>query len=184
MIATHPAGCPCCTDVDRTTAFSPCRRYRYTLWRELKPDLWSARRHQTCAFIGLNPSTADETTDDPTIRRCIGFATRWGFGHFVMLNAFAWRDTDPAGMLSALEPVGEENDRFIVETARAASMIVLAWGVHGAHQGRDAAVLALLRQDGIPWPRCLGRTKSGAPKHPLYLRRDSEPWEWLGEQNL
>ena len=88
----------------RETVFSPCRRWRYTLWRDWMDDVLELEERagnnsaKYAMFIGLNPSTADETRDDPTVRRCVGFAKSWGYGALCMTNIFAWRDTDPAGM--------------------------------------------------------------------------------------
>ena len=148
--------------------YSSCKRYRYTLTRAMNPeaidpDLGNARR--TLAFIGLNPSTATATTDDPTVRRCIGYAAREGFGRFVMLNAFAYRATDPKDMKAQPDPVGPGNDDALVRVARDADRVVLAWGTHGTHLGRHDAVLSLL--EGVCEPVCLGVTKAGLPKHPL-----------------
>lgn len=137
--------------------FSPCRRYRLELGRR-----W--RDGQTAVFIGLNPSTADESQDDPTIRRCINFAKLWGCGSLVMLNLFAFRATDPAVMKRELEPVGVGNDEVLMKWAKDAAFIVATWGVHGTHKGRDQEVRKLL-----PALQCLGTTKDGHPKHPLYL---------------
>lgn len=142
---------------------SECRRYRYELWRRWAPGPF-------VNFIGLNPSTADEKEDDATIRRCIGFAKYWGFNAVCMTNLFAYRTPSPAEMKGQFLPVGTENDETLVRIAKRAAMVVAAWGVHGTHLGRDAEVKAML-----PDLRCLGFTKDGHPKHPLYLRADSMP---------
>lgn len=115
-----------------TARFSPCRRYRYELWRR-----WDVPTAPFAMFIGLNPSTADETADDPTIRRCIRFARDWGFGGLLMTNLFAFRATDPAVMKAEAEPVGPENSAIIQSNACNAGIIIAAWGVHGVHMGRD-----------------------------------------------
>ena len=138
---------------------SECRTYRYALTR-----IWGAGPKR-CAFIGLNPSTADETADDPTIRRCVGFAKAWGCDGLVMLNLFAFRATDPKVMLAAADPVGPENDAYLKRLVVQEGPTVAAWGVHGSHRGRSLAVLDLLEYPLF----CLGRTKDGKPKHPLYL---------------
>jgi hypothetical protein len=153
-----------------TAEYSPCRRYRYTLTRTMNADLIGDDA-RTIAFIGLNPSTATATTDDPTVRRCIGYAAREGFGRFVMLNAFAYRATDPKDMKAQADPVGVGNDDAIARVASRADLVVLAWGAHATHLGRHNAVLSLL--DGLCDPVCLGVTKAGLPKHPLYLRADA-----------
>ncbi len=153
-----------------TAEYSPCRRYRYTLTRRIDPEL-AGDDTRTIAFVGLNPSTATATKDDPTVRRCIGYAAREGFGRFVMLNAFGYRATDPADMKACDEPVGRGNDEAIRGVASSADLVVIAWGAHGTHLGRHGALIELL--DGVCEPRCLGVTKAGLPKHPLYLRADA-----------
>jgi hypothetical protein len=121
----------------------------------------------------LNPSTADAVRDDPTIRRCIGFARRWGYGGVEVVNLFAFRASDPRALRGAPDPVGEKNDRHLASVARRVDAMVVAWGVHGALAARDREVLTLLSR----WARllALGWTRSGSPRHPLYLRRDVRP---------
>ena len=144
--------------------FSPCHEYRYALWR-----IWD---HGTkyAMFIGLNPSTADETHDDPTVRRCKRFAKDWGYGGLVMTNIFALRATDPKVMLAHKEPVGKENDKYLAYLSSRAGIVIAAWGVHGAHRGRDQKVLRMVKG-----AHHLGLTKGGLPRHPLYLRADTKP---------
>jgi hypothetical protein len=157
----------------RTDAgFSPCRTWRYWLSRT-----WDESR-APLVVIGLNPSTADETTDDPTIRRCMGYAGAWGHGGLVMLNLFAFRATDPRD-LKAAHPnpgaVGPVNDYYL-SVATKDRRVLCAWGAHGTFLGRADTVVSFLWSG--PAPRdlvCLGTTKSGAPKHPLYLRADASP---------
>lgn len=120
--------------------------------------------------IGLNPSTADETLDDPTIRRCMGFAKLWGFGALCMTNLFAWRDTKPSEMIKAVEPVGVENDKWLAEIAKDAGMIVAAWGTHGWHMNRAGIVIA-----EFPGIHCLRKNKDGSPQHPLYVPASTLP---------
>jgi len=151
----------------RSAMLSTDRRYRYTLWR-----LWGPGGY--AAFIGLNPSTADETSDDPTIRRCIGFARAWGFGGLCMLNLFAFRATQPADMKRTADPVGELNDVTLAELAGSAGVVVAAWGANGTHRGRDAQVRAML-----PRLHYLRLTKDGHPGHPLYLPASLRPVEWV-----
>ena len=115
-------------------------------------------------FVGLNPSTADENEDDPTVRRCIGFGRKWKYGGLILVNLFAYRATDPVGLLDADDPIGPANDKYILASARATGLIVVAWGTRGAVLDRDQHVLSLL-----PGAHCLGITKEGRPKHPLYL---------------
>lgn len=152
--------------------FSPCRRWRFVLWRPTARDGGKG----TVAFIGLNPSTADELVNDPTVTRCLNFAAVWGYAGMVMLNAFAFRATDPRVMRRAPDPVGFENDAALVGFARMANLVIACWGNHGRHRGRSAAVQRLLAAE-VPTLRlhCLGITGSGEPKHPLYLRGTTEP---------
>jgi len=117
----------------------------------------------------LNPSTADAQRDDPTIRRCTGFARRWGFGGIEVVNLFAWRATKPEELRRASDPVGRLNDRAILRAARECAMTIAAWGNHGAWMGRTDRVLEILR--GVCEVRVFGLTAIGQPKHPLYLSR-------------
>lgn len=149
----------------RVCIFSPCRKYRYTLWRE-----WDLLNPAYLMVVGLNPSTADERNDDPTIRRCIGFAKSWGFGALCMTNLFAWRDTDPERMKAESEPVGVENDARLQACATGAGLILAAWGKHGSHMGRGRVVRELL-----PSLHCLKRNKDGSPMHPLYVAANTQP---------
>jgi hypothetical protein len=147
--------------------FSRDRRYRYRLWRR-----WD-RSRPSVAFCMLNPSTADERSDDPTIRRCIGFARDWGYGGVEVVNLFALRGTDPRELRRARDPVGERNDAHLLAVAARSAAVVIAWGIHGALHARDARTLAMLcRRSRL---LALGWTKTGAPRHPLYLRRDARP---------
>jgi hypothetical protein len=124
-------------------------------------------------FIGLNPSTADETKDDPTIRRCVAFAKAWGYGGLFMTNLFAFRATDPADMKRAADPYGWDNDHTLTSLARRAGIVVAAWGAHGAYQGRDRSVRLL-----VPNLHYLRLTKAGHPGHPLYLPANLTPTPW------
>lgn len=157
MLATRPpgwAGLP-----PGGALFDPTRRYRYRLWRR-----WADGG--LAVFVMLNPSTADAERDDPTIRRCAGFARAWGFGGMTVVNLFALRATDPARLHRARDPVGRDNDRHIAAAAAGGDLVVVAWGVHGGLRERDRAVLDLLAASR---PRCLGLTRGGHPRHPLYL---------------
>jgi hypothetical protein len=150
--------------IDSGATFSPCRTYRYALWRR-----WDMFDDRFMAIIGLNPSTADERDDDPTIRRCIGFAKREGFGGIVMLNLFAYRTKSPSIMKRAADPIGPDNDRIIMGYDRKGFMIVGVWGADGHFMGRADEVRKLINQPIY----CFGLTKSGQPLHPLYLRADT-----------
>lgn len=155
--------------------FNSTRTHRYILWRELN----GSGAKPAIAFIGLNPSTADEIKNDPTVTRCIGYARRWGYGTFYMLNIFGLRSTDPKGLYNSANPVGQGNDRAIMEVAQAVDRIVLCWGNHGQHVERGTKILELLRNFPCHY---LTKTKAGQPGHPLYLKADLEPLEWNHDQ--
>lgn len=152
--------------IEQSAVFSPCRRYRYELWRR-----WATGPF--VQFIGLNPSTADETNNDPTVRRCIDFAKRWGFSALCMTNAFSFRATDPEDMKAEPEPIGPENDKTLTATAASAGLIIAAWGVHGSHLDRESQLTTM-----IPGLHCLGITKAGNPKHPLYIKATTQPQKY------
>jgi hypothetical protein len=145
--------------------FSPCRRYRYTLEHMIDP-LLGRDGQRRIMWIGLNPSTADESQLDPTLRRIRAFSVGWGFTSFVMTNLFAFRATDPADMLAEADPVGPENDDWLVHTAAGCEKVVACWGTHGAHVGREVAVMRLLNVERLT---CLGLNQGRSPKHPLYV---------------
>lgn len=149
--------------VSHDAVFSTCRAYRYTLWR-----CWDMGATAFVQFIGLNPSTADEVEDDPTVRRCINFAKRWGYGAMFMTNIFAYRATDPKVMMAYHDPIGEDNDIWIQEVARQADRVVAAWGRHGEYLRQGAHVLAMLYGLGKD-VYCLGTNSDKSPKHPLYI---------------
>ena len=149
-----------------SATFSPCRRYRYTLARQ-----WIGGAG-TINFIGLNPSTADETQDDPTIRRCIGFAKSWGFSGLCMLNLFAFRATDPREMMAAADPIGEDNDGAIALHV-GQNDTVAAWGAGGWYRGRGPYIHEI-----YPQLKMLRLTQGGHPAHPLYLPKTLTPQEW------
>lgn len=152
--------------------FSPCRTWRYTLTR-----VWDKSKPMAM-FVGLNPSTADEVRNDPTVRRCIGFAQDWGYGGLIMTNIFAFRATDPKVMKKAEDPVGPENDKWLIRSAEKAGLVVAAWGTHGIHMNRERLVLDLFRGWEDRRLTCLGKTKAGHPKHPLYLPKDAMVVRW------
>ena len=148
-----------------SAVFSDCKAYRYALWRK-----WESPNTGYAVFIGLNPSTADETNDDPTIKRCIKFADDWGYSGLCMLNLFAFRATDPKVMLRVADPVGRDNDEYIRRYVRGAGVAIAAWGARGTHMGRDRAV-----REMIPSLHYLRLTKDGHPGHPLYLPAELRP---------
>jgi len=127
----------------------------------------------------LNPSTADASRLDPTVRRCAGFATTWGAGALEVTNLFALRATDPNELRSAEAPIGEGNDEAILAGALAADLVVCGWGIHGSLGDRHHDVLMLLFGAGVQ-PTVLGLTKDGHPRHPLYLRGDLLPTSFPG----
>ena len=148
----------------RAALISQCGAYRYKLSRIWDITVPSLR------FVMLNPSTADANLDDPTIRRCIGFGRREGYGGIEVLNLYGYRATKPAALREAADPIGPDNETYLDHlgawTARVGIPIVLAWGVHGGERGLYVARrLARLGAD----LRCLGLSRDGHPKHPLYL---------------
>ena len=178
--------------VSKGASISADGKYRYLLWREWRmeshdPAKWrwldavdgeGARlgEPKACVFVMLNPSTADGETDDPTIRRCVGFAKSLRYERIEVVNLFAYRATNPKDILSmhyTADPVGFENESYVETAAINAGIIVCAWGSHGTHMDQDQTMLGwLASRDRHTY--CLGRTKSGQPKHPLYLRADSK----------
>lgn len=159
-------------------AVSACGRYRYRLERR-----WSASG-PAVGFVMLNPSTADHRQDDPTIRRCVGFARRWGFGGLVVFNLFALRARDPALLFDAVaagsDPVGPGNAEHL-RTAAGEHSLVLAWGARAAAvdgTARPTRVIEDLQTAGASL-FCLGRCRGGAPRHPLYVRAGTAmtPWD-------
>ena len=143
--------------------------YRYLLWRELREE----RAGGTILWVMLNPSTADGSEDDPTIRRCLGFAESWGYGAVEVVNLFAARATDPRDLDRFEDPVGPRNDAYLTAAARRASRIVCAWGAHRGTEPERRAVEVTNRIVEIDHLWCLGLTASGQPRHPLYLSADT-----------
>lgn len=165
----------CSQGMHRDAVISTCGIYRYSLTRTWDTDL------KSLCIIGLNPSTADAFKDDPTIRRCIGFGQRWGYGSLVMVNLFAYRATDPTELLRAkdrgLDIIGEMNDEAIVDAASACSLTICAWGSNKSW-GRDRRVLTWLMGAGIV-PHVFRLNNDGGPGHPLYLPGNIEcPMKW------
>ena len=158
-------------DAASSAVYSDCGRYRYALTR-----IWDAGGRRVL-FVMLNPSTATEVQNDPTVERCERRARALGFGAFRVCNIFAWRATDPRDMRASLDPVGPENDAAILEGAGWADAIICAWGVHGAHLARGPAVESLLRGAGHRLSH-LGLSKAGHPKHPLYISYAVRPVPW------
>jgi len=149
-------------DVTGGAVFSPCRSYRYLLWRT-----WDPARPRLLV-VGLNPSTADATRLDPTSRRCVDFARRWGFGTLLLANVYAFRATRPRLLLTASDPVGKQNDAWLRHLAARADTVLAAWGHWGSGRGPEVGRI-------LGDPLCLGTTKGRQPRHPLYVRGDTRP---------
>ena len=161
--------------MERDAVISPDERYRYLLRRRWMPG-------PTFGFIMLNPSTADAQRDDPTIRRCIGFAGSHGCGSLLVVNLFALRTTHPGALLAKGEtPVGPENDVAIIEALAECPIVVAAWGsfpyLHSklSHRPEQVIRMALDHDHSLA---ALGKTIGGYPRHPLYLRSDQDLDVW------
>lgn len=137
------------------------REYRYVLWR-----IWDTSK-PSVMFIGLNPSTADESIDDPTIRRCINYARSWGYGAIYMTNLFALRSSKPSELYNSKNPIGDENDKFLLNFQNKCDLVVACWGNHGSFMNRSSDIKELFNQI-----KCFGTNQTGQPKHPLYLKKD------------
>jgi hypothetical protein len=148
----------------RDARLSKCKKYRFALWRT-----WDASKPYAM-IVGLNPSTADETEDDRTLLRCVDFAKSWGYGGVCMSNLFAFRATDPKDMMKAKDPIGTGNDKWLVQLAKNAGIVVAAWGNEGAYLERSEKVRKIL-----PNLHYLKMNKSGEPAHPLYLKSTLQP---------
>lgn len=162
-------------DPSRGAEFSLDRRYRYRLWA-----VWE-RKRRSCLFLMLNPSTANETKLDSTLRRCFGFAKSWGFGGFVVVNLFAVVSADPRILLTHDDSIGDiertttlgrsvRNTDIIVEECRIAELVVAGWGAFPEARHRAKQVMEMI--GASPKLHCLGTTKDGHPRHPLYLAAD------------
>ncbi len=158
----HVAG-----DTRSEALYSPCDGHRYRLTRR-----WG--EGAALAFVMLNPSTATEAQNDPTIERCERRARAMGFAALDIVNLFSWRATRPADLRRATAPWDAQTDVILAQAARQAGMVVAAWGVHGAHLGRNRAVLPLL---DAPLHH-LGLTRDGHPRHPLYVPYSVLPQIW------
>jgi hypothetical protein len=158
---------------DGGAVISTDRRYRYNLWRTWDDTL------PVCGWVMLNPSTADETKLDPTLRRVRDYCCRWGFGGFVVRNLFALRATDPRELVKAADRVGPENDAWLHSLTVEVDRVVVGWGTGRyprlGKPERWAQVAAILSPAR---PVCLSLAKDGQPCHPLYQRADAEPFTW------
>ncbi len=150
---------------------SACRRYRYFLTRQVPALNWLAENRKLCVVM-LNPSTADENTDDATIRAVLQFAAIWGYSAICVVNLYAFRATDPSDLFKERERVGFHNDQVIYDTALMCGDVLLACGADAEHS-RFLDVLKILK--AVPGARltCLGTTKRGFPRHPLYVKRST-----------
>jgi len=153
-------------DTGKSALLSEDGKYRYTLDR-----VWGAGK--PVVFVGLNPSTADAQVDDPTLRRMIGFAKRWGFPGVTVVNLFAVRLTYPAGLLDVEDPVGPNNDEVLADAAGKAGLVVVCWGNHGVFKNRCGEVARIL-----PPAKCFGLTLLKQPAHPLYLPHTAQLEDW------
>ena len=159
------------------TTFSACRLYRY-LWKYA----WNPKL-PPLVIIGLNPSTADEKRKDPTVTRGTNFGAAWGYGALWMMNLFAYRATDPRVMKAAGNPIGPENNEWLITACGDAvhnlgGRVLAAWGNHGTHLNRSRDVVQLLSQNARVTLWALRLTKASQPQHPLYLPADLQPFEW------
>lgn len=151
---------------DRGAILSDCGTFRYRLWRR-----WSSNV-KPIAFVMLNPSTADAEEDDPTIRKCIGFATRLGQGAIEVVNLFAYRATKPADLKKAGYQRGPENFRHIIDACKGSAVTICAWGAHARGLQQPSMVLDVLQQHGVQ-PMALALTEDCIPRHPLMLGYES-----------
>lgn len=162
-------------NTDTGAEFSECKRYRYTLWRRWAND------KAFLVFLMLNPSTADEVKNDPTVERCQRRAISGGYGGLVVLNLFALRSTDPKALYDdTVDPVGPRNDMTIVTVGQQYGSVICGWGEHGAMLGRGAHVKNILRTAGVKL-FALRLNKSGEPAHPLYIPYSASPFQIGGE---
>lgn len=154
-------------EIGRNALISDCGLYRYTLFRRIDD-----KNDKCLAFIMLNPSTADATIDDPTIRKCKGFAERMGYSWIHVVNLFAYRATSPKEIKKASNPIGDDNILHIRAAAAMADKIICAWGCSGTYGRQNEKVMELLSGYDL---HALEITKHGHPKHPLYISYDKEP---------
>lgn len=150
--------------MEKKAIISKDKIYRYKLsrtWDSTKP---------TILFIGLNPSIADENIDDPTITRCINFAKDWGYGTLLMANLFAFRSTYPKDIYLIDDPIGKDNDHYLLECVTQSDLIVACWGNNGTYMNREKVITEL-----VPNLYCLQKNKNGTPHHPLRPPRNIHP---------
>lgn len=156
--------------VRKTAVLSPCKNYRYQLTRE-----WGSG--SVVNFVMLNPSTADADTDDHTIRKCMGFARRWGCDGIHVYNLFALRSTDPDNLYGHPDPIGPDNDEHLRHAAMCGHPTIFAWGRHGQLRGRAAKVAPMFAD-----ARVIKRNLDGSPMHPLMAGYDNKLTVWMGRK--
>ena len=154
--------------LERDAVISDCGQYRYLLRR-----IWDHDRMRAL-FVMLNPSTADAEIDDPTIRSCARLSRSWGYGSFEVVNLYGWRATDPKELTEASDPVGPKNDGIADAAICRCDVTICAWGAHAMAEKRSGAMISLIGASR-PAAFCLGKTKGGAPKHPLYIKTGTMP---------
>ena len=150
--------------INSNAIFSEDRTHRYALIRE-----WDLNK-PSLMIVALNPSSADEKTDDPTIRRCIGFAKKWGFGKLIVTNLFSFRTSSPKNLFNSKNPIGNKNDFWLKKLSKEVDMVVLAYGNHGKFNNRHNEILKIIKN-----PHCIKKAKTGMPMHPLYLKYTKKP---------
>tara|TARA_R110002124_G_scaffold220063_9_gene385909 strand:+ start:12516 stop:13067 length:552 start_codon:yes stop_codon:yes gene_type:complete len=163
-------------DAASVAVYSECEAYRYALTR-----VWDATLGRVM-FIMLNPSTATEVQNDPTVERCERRARVLGYGAFRVVNIFAYRATDPRVLKQAAEPHGPMNDTAILDGLGWADTVIAGWGAHGAHLGRGAEIAGMLARSGCT-PMHLGLSKAGHPRHPLYIAYAQQPEIWTEQEH-
>lgn len=149
--------------LERDAVISDCGKYRYLLrrtWDHTKPR---------CLYVMLNPSTADAEIDDATIRSCIRLAKGMGYGSFEVVNIFGLRATDPAELAKADDPLGPMNERVVAAAIGRCDIVICAWGAHPMATRKSGFLMGYILTHK-PAAYCLGKTKAGAPKHPLYIK--------------
>ncbi len=152
--------------VENDSVFSICKTWRYVLTREWDTDA------KYCMFVGLNPSVADHLANDQTVRRCMQLAKSWGFGGLHVLNLFAVRSSDPNYIKIAKDPIGEDNDMYLHKYSSESDVVIAAWGRGGNYMDRADEVIKRGILGNVLF--CMGKTKDGHPKHPLYLTNETE----------
>ena len=160
--------------INRSAKLSDCGEYRYELVREwsMSDSISNDAKEGQVVFCMLNPSTADAVEDDRTLKRCVGFAKKWGYSRLVVVNLFAFRATYPSELMRCPDPVGESNDKYILKNAKEASLFVVGWGTKGWRLNRHNVVLDMLRSSGVVM-HSLRENRDGTPTHPLRLKGET-----------